>query len=497
VTLSLTELKHVVAELAETVRGAHVQKVHQPSGRSIILQVRKPGATHQLYLGVQPGLARVHLLSRSLPNPPAPPTFCMALRKHTIPGTIESVEVLSDDRIVKLAISRRADDGAPGQCGLIVELVPGSENIILVDAADQIVAALEHTTSKDGRVIAPRRPYVLPSQPPAPSASAERGSEDRFARAMSKGEFGSYSAAIEAAYAAEDIETQSAELRRSLQTVLGRNEKRLARRLEKIQKDFDATGTADELARKGEMLKANLGLLRRGMASIEVLDSDAGKATEIELDPTLMPLENMQRYFKRARKLRAGRDRIKERLDDTRSELAALADLRSRLARAADPDELRTIGEALRTGGYAAPAPAERPKEVRSQPRKFVSADGITILVGRNPAQNDELTLHAAGNDWWLHVQQYPGSHVIIKSEKDKPLMKETLLDAAHLAMHFSQLRDAGKAIIDYTQRKHIKKPRGFPPGRVTYSQQKTIVLVPDKRRLERLLRKNDDGKRR
>ncbi|HUW32631.1 MAG TPA: NFACT family protein [Planctomycetota bacterium] len=509
-TLSLIELKHVVAELGETVRGAHVQKVQQPSGRSIVLQVRRPGATHHIYLGAQHNLARVHLLSRSLPNPPAPPAFCMALRKHLIPGIIESIEVLSDDRIVKLGISRREEDGAPGWCGLIVELVPGSENIILVDAGDKIITAFEHTTSKDGREIAPRRQYVLPAphppapspslergkepHPPAPSPSLARGSVDRFEQAVRAGQFDSYSAAIEAAYAQEDTETQIAELRRSLQTVLSRSEKRLARRLEKIQKDFDATGTAGELARKGELLKANLGLLRRGLPSIGLPDPETGRTVTIELDPTRMPLENMQRCFKRARKLRAGRDRIKQRLDETRAELAALAELRSRLARTADLDGLRRIGETLRTGGYVQAPPRERPREVRSRPRKFISADGIIILVGRNTAQNDELTLHAAGNDWWLHVQQYPGSHVIIKSEKDKPLMKETLLDAAHLAVYFSQLRDAAKAVIDYTQRKHVRKPRGYPPGRVAYSQQKTILLVPDKRRLERLLKKGGTG---
>ena len=56
--------------------------------------------------------------------------------------------------------------------------------------------------------------------------------------------------------------------------------------------------------------------------------------------------------------------------------------------------------------------------------------------------------------------------------------------------MHFSKLRDADKAPIDYAYRKHVKKPRHSVPGYVTYSQQKTMMLVPDKRRLARLLKK-------
>jgi len=196
----------------------------------------------------------------------------------------------------------------------------------------------------------------------------------------------------------------------------------------------------------------------------------------------------MQRYFKRARKLRQGRTIIAQRLQEARDDTARLTELRKLIESAQTYDELLELRDRLpRASEQVSP---RRREEARARPRQFTSADGLTILVGRNPMQNDDLTMHAAGNDLWLHVQHYAGSHVIVKMPKGKPLLKETLLDAAHLAMHFSKLKDAARAPVDYTLRKYVKKPRGAAPGFVTYSQQKTIMLVPDKRRLARLLGK-------
>ena len=488
-TLTLTELKCVVSELDGSIRGGHIQKVFQPSEKAVVLQVRRPGQTYLVYLGAERNRGRVHLLSRPIPNPPEPPPFCMALRKYLVPGTIDAIEVVSEDRVVRFKIVRRDESGTAVSHALVLEIIPSYENVILVDEQDRTVATVAHAATKDGRVIAPRRPYL---PPPKAEAGAQAG-DDRFADDVRAGKCESYSAAIEAAFQQEDTESRVTELRRTILGVLSKSQKRAERRLEKITKDFEATSQSDLIQLKGELLKANLAAVQRGQESAELpYATERGEETiTVELDPKLSPLENMQHFFKRARKLRDGRTIISKRLGETRSEVAWLAKLRTRLDQAAEPAAYQTIADELHRGGFAPPPrqAKERAPEIRSQPRRFVSADGVIILVGRNPAQNDDLTLHAPGNDYWLHVQHYPGSHVIIKMDKDRPLLKETLLDAAHLAMYFSHIREATKAAIDYTQRKFVKKPKGAPPGKVTYSQQKTMMLVPDQRRLDRLLK--------
>jgi len=483
-TLTLTELQRVTGELNERALGGFVQKIRQPSVRAVMLQVRVPGETHHIYLCADAGLARVHLLALPPPNPPAPPQFCMVLRKHLLGGAIRSVELVSGDRIVKFGIEGKDKNGAPTRRSLVLELVPGFENIILIDENDTIIAAVQHAESKEGRRIAPHERYI---PPPAIQPGAAAG-EDRFEEPLRAQKLATYSAAIERAYAAQDESARSEELRRQLATALSKREKRAKRRLGKIEKDFEATGQSDTLRLKGELLKANLHLVRRGQASVELEDTitQSGEIITVALDAARSPQDNMQRMFKRARKLKAGRAIIKGRLADARAEVAELSELKSELEIAGSLDALQKLREKMPKG--AAIGRKRRPEEVRSKPRQFISADGQTILVGRSPRQNDELTRSALGNDMWLHVQQYTGSHVIIKMPKGKPLLKETLLDAAHLAMHFSKLRDADRAPIDYTFRKYVKKPRNAVPGYVTFSQQKTIMLVPDKKRLARLL---------
>ena len=65
---------------------------------------------------------------------------------------------------------------------------------------------------------------------------------------------------------------------------------------------------------------------------------------------------------------------------------------------------------------------------------RFTSSDGFEILVGRNNAQNDKLTLHTArGKDLWFHVQKAPGSHVVVMSHGED-IPDTTKQEAAELA---------------------------------------------------------------
>ena len=48
--------------------------------------------------------------------------------------------------------------------------------------------------------------------------------------------------------------------------------------------------------------------------------------------------------------------------------------------------------------------------------RRFVSPDGLVVLVGKTADDNDILTLKlAAPRDFWMHVAAESGSHVVIR----------------------------------------------------------------------------------
>ena len=116
------------------------------------------------------------------------------------------------------------------------------------------------------------------------------------------------------------------------------------------------------------------------------------------------------------------------------------------------------------------------------------SADGITILVGKTGKDNDHLTFKVGNpDDLWLHARGTPGSHVIVRLEKNQTVPHETLKDAATLALWFSDLRKSGKGEVIYTLRKFVKKAKGQKPGAVHVTRDKSMWIECKEDRLERL----------
>src|SRR5205085_3908184 len=95
--------------------------------------------------------------------------------------------------------------------------------------------------------------------------------------------------------------------------------------------------------------------------------------------------------------------------------------------------------------------------------------DGREVLIGRNGRENDEVTFQLAqADDFWLHVADYSGSHVVVRNpNRDKELDPSVLTKAAQLAAFFSQARNSSKVEVHYTRRKNVVKPKRAKPGMV------------------------------
>ena len=104
--------------------------------------------------------------------------------------------------------------------------------------------------------------------------------------------------------------------------------------------------------------------------------------------------------------------------------------------------------------------------------------DDKLISVGKNNIQNEYLThKYAKSDEYWFHVKDAPGSHVVIHSNE---LNEELIRSAAILASYYSCLRDSSSVPVDYTKIKNIKKIPGKRNCFVTYTNQKTIYIDPD-----------------
>lgn len=118
-----------------------------------------------------------------------------------------------------------------------------------------------------------------------------------------------------------------------------------------------------------------------------------------------------------------------------------------------------------------------------------MSADGLEIWVGKSDAGNDYLTTKLAdGNDWFFHIEGYPGSHTVLRTAGRKDPPQESVLQAAELCAHFSKLRDARRVDVHIAPIKQVHKPKGAKPGLVHVGQGKTVVLRRDPARLKSIL---------
>jgi predicted ribosome quality control (RQC) complex YloA/Tae2 family protein len=291
----------------------------------------------------------------------------------------------------------------------------------------------------------------------------------------------------------------------ALRRAIAKTATRIERRAAAVQGDLAQADEAEAAAERARLFVAEAARAARGTRVLAVTDWSTGEARSIEmpLDPAKSAKEQLDAVFRRARRMKDGRAVARKRLEQARSTLQTLATIASELEVAAAADvpalQARAIAAAPRDFKPIAPAaagtaPRRRAMQEPAPPyRLFTGADGSTILVGRGAAHNDELTLHVARpRDLWLHTKSVPGAHVIVRLAKGATPTSETLVDAAHLAAHFSDARDETVVEIQYVQRRYVRKPRGSAPGAVVVDREKVIVL----RKQEAVLRRLLDGER-
>ncbi len=100
---------------------------------------------------------------------------------------------------------------------------------------------------------------------------------------------------------------------------------------------------------------------------------------------------------------------------------------------------------------------------------KFISPGGFVVYRGKNARGNEIVTFKIASpEDYFLHAENSPGSHVIIKTGK-KPVSDSDLEFAARLALQKSKASKDLKGRVIVTLKKYLK--RGDAPGQVLISK--------------------------
>ena len=473
--LTATEIAKVMGELAPALGGSWIQKIYQPTDRTILLEIRAPGKTHRFLISCHQESARLHFTTSAFQNPPTPPPFCQFLRAHLQGARIGQVEQIQGDRIVQLALTTKE-----GPCRFVIELTGKTSNLFVLDEAGHIRRDLNGTKDRIGQL------YVPPTR-----QQRERGTANpsRFSQESPDSPF-PLSAAIDAYYHGKEALSVVVAERNARAGILKKSIKKLRRRIEAWEEDLVKADQYKTYARYGELIKANLGTIRKGQTDIIVVDyfDETLPNLTIPLDQTKTPQGNMDDYFRKHRKCLAAQRVLLPRIEEGRKELETLQRELTVIEQGTwqppeKPDPIVRARTHSRTGGE------KGRQEPRQGPfRRFISSDGFAIYVGRNARENDELTFGLAKiDDLWLHARGTPGSHVVVCLEKGTDPPRETIRDAATLALLYSDLKKSGKGDIIYTRRKWVKKAKGQAPGAVIVTQEKSLHVSLEKKRLDAL----------
>lgn len=313
----------------------------------------------------------------------------------------------------------------------------------------------------------------------------------QYENAVKTSTFMTYSELLDAFYTERDSIERMHQRSHDMTSMVNSAIARIQRKLSNQKTELGQSRERESLRICGDLISANLHILKKGMAVCKVSNfyQEGEPEVEIKLDPSLTPSKNAQKYYSEYRKASAAEKYLKEQIASGEEELSYLETVLDELSRAQNESGLNEIRQELAEQGYLK-SRGRRNVDKRTKenpPMRFLSDDGFEILVGRNNRQNDRLTLKmAAKNDVWLHTKNIPGAHVIVLTG-GKNVPDSTLTQAAVIAAVHSRGKDSAQVPVDYTLARHVKKPNGAKPGKVIYDNYKTAFVSPDEALVERL----------
>jgi predicted ribosome quality control (RQC) complex YloA/Tae2 family protein len=261
---------------------------------------------------------------------------------------------------------------------------------------------------------------------------------------------------------------------------------RLERRRASIERAADESGAADDLRLRADLILAYQHSVVRGQTEMLAPAGEDGPAA-IKLDPAKTAVANAEAYYRRARRAERAAEGRARRLEEVGAEIGYLDQLGYDLEVARDRPQIDAVAAALaesgalgsagrgaarRSGGSRSPAPP-------GEPMRLVTEDGFTVWVGRNARQNERVTFQkAARGDVWLHAQNVPGAHVVVKAA-GRDIPESSILAAAAAAAWYSRVRGESSASVWVVDSRRIRRPAGGRPGMVTFDEGRSVVVRP------------------
>lgn len=224
----------------------------------------------------------------------------------------------------------------------------------------------------------------------------------------------------------------------------------------------------------GHIIMANLHRIPLKVTEVVLEDFyNDNRAITISLKKDLNPQQNAEHYYKKAKNEWKEKAYIKDNLAAKQQKIVDLQRLIDEMQHITQIKELRQLNK---TTSH---------KKKNTEPtveelfRKIV-IDNFTVLIGKNSANNDLLTLkYANKDDLWLHARNVSGSHVVIKSIPGQKVPKAVIERVAEIAAYHSKAKNDTLTPVMYTFKKFVRKVKGSAPGSVMVDKEEVIMVQP------------------
>ena len=533
----------IARQLNTELENAKIEKIQQPEPDEIIMQLSTKVGRKKLLISLNPQGARLHYTELTYENPKEAPNFCMLLRKHIQGGYISSVYQVETERIICFEIETINEMGYAVSKKLIAETMGKHSNLVLLDMqSGKIIDSIKRVSIDVNRYrqLLPGVVYVMPPaqdkldfwsfeeeelrarfsdnsdtgkivQGFGALLSSEYDTADKVVELRQnidelkpcvylqdgrikevhavpirsledceKVEFDNIHAALDWYYS-QRTETNRVFQKRDnmVRTVKNLSDKLLLKK-QKLLEEIKAADEADVYRINGELINANLHVIKPGDKEVTVISYYDGLPVTIKLDEKISAAKNAQQYFKKYNKAKNSKKEKLEQLAGCEADIEYLESVISMIKTAENHEELELLRAELHEQGYLRIKNSkDRNQKFKPKPRRFTTSTGIEYVVGRNNRENDYITFKLGGKtDLWLHTKDIPGCHVVAFTGGAEP-DAATVYELAASAAFFSKGKESENVAVDYVPLRYVKKPSGAKPGMVVFTNNKTVWINP------------------
>ena len=449
VSLTDRNLKILAEYLQENIADNYINLIYMINSTDLVMSFSRL-RNKFLFLSLKNNESYISLISgHKFPNQTANKNNDY-LRKFIKEGHIESIKQLNDDRILEIHIKKSNDIFERQDYFVILEFIPKSANLILLNSERKIVYAFKYKTLDNPHPILNGISYDLPNK-----MVHKEPKENTIEEIEKYGEN----------LLANAIEKKYKEGFKPLYTYFNNRINILSRKITILNKELDELTNVESSREIGEMLLTL-------QYDIEELDAYL-KSNNIELDSKLSVAQNSNIFFKKYKKEKKKIIENKKQITIAQEELEDIK-IKQNICQFLNNEEIEEM--------MAEILPHKKKIKINKKERfPNIKFNNVILYFGKNSKQNEELSFAFANKDWkFFHIKDYHGPHAVLNQTAPS---NEDVLTAAEITLLLSN-KEAGE--VNFADIKNIKK--GQFQGQVIFKNYTTINIKNIRESTKKLL---------